>query len=158
MLYNPGIRLASRCGFIPRYTVHLPTPNARRSAPLSFSSRCSIPSPLLGYTATAPLFIFFIYFFFFFVAPPIVQLQPIYYTERWSYPCVRERGVNTFSQSRNWQKPWPHRPQFKKIEWNALYDSEKLVLLWTFNPFRSSFFLFQAGQETSTPLFKCIPI
>lgn len=58
VLYNPGIRLASRCGFIPRYTVHLPTPNARRSAPLSFSSRCSIPSPLLGLHRNSFYFLF----------------------------------------------------------------------------------------------------
>lgn len=155
MLYNPGIKLASRCGFISRYTVHLPTPSCRDQLRFLFPRGVPFlpfPSPLL-YLATPQQHRFF--FFFSFFAPPIIAQSCNYniiYTERWSYPWVRERGVNTFSQSRNWQKPWPHRPQFKKIEWNALYDRENWFFYGHLIHFvRVVLFFFQAERETFTP-------
>lgn len=137
MLYNPSIRLASRCGFISRYTVHLPTPVLSCDQLRSFFPRGAIPSLLRSPSTIFPSF------FPFSPAPlyrkssgfcasdhyTVVQLHS--YTDhlqkRWSYPCVREQGVNTFSQSWNWQKRSPSRPQFKKTKWNALWQQE-LVL------------------------------
>lgn len=83
VLYNPGIRLASRCGFIPRYTVHLPTPSRRDQLRFLFPRGVPFlpflpPFPPLDYTATAPRF--FPFFSFFssssdHCASTIVQLQ-----------------------------------------------------------------------------------
>lgn len=173
VLYNPGIRLASRCGFIPRYTVHLPTPSRRNQLRFLFPRGVPFlppfPSPRLHRNSAAV----FSFFFSFFRAPPIIApVQScnynIIYTERWSYPWVRERGVNTFSQSRNWQKPWPHRPQFKKIEWNALYDRENWffyghlihfvrVVFFPFFPSRTRN-IRSISKNISTFMKKCISI
>lgn len=64
VLYNPGIKLASRCGFIPRYTVHLPTPSCRDQLRFLFPRGVPFlpfPSPLL-YLATPQQHRFFFLF------------------------------------------------------------------------------------------------
>lgn len=66
VLYNPGIRLASRCGFIPRYTVHLPTPSRRNQLRFLFPRGVPFlppfPSPRLHRNSAAVFSFFFLFF------------------------------------------------------------------------------------------------